>query len=1036
MNKSFHLSTYMMALTFGSVLLVSALFAYSSYVSTNRIVAFQTESSLEHRNRLIQLSLNDRFDLAQYRLESLTKIPQLVEAVRGRVSNSTETLLFDLLREQEKPFFKALIVTDLEGAVIAEAGFAARKIVLDQATLAGLSKKPHRQWRMMEVPKRRNVPATPLMIYSLPVFDPVLNEVTAYLHATVNLRENRDMLLDLQEMSQSFEIAILYNGNVLADAKGGMGSQFLGKLSKDQTNMQMSDDFAFLISPLYIQEPEDVALSLLTVIQSKNTSALESSFYYNAMMTIFWALLSAFVIGVILKHLVGKSANRLLNCVNQVLEGKKSIEYPDGPVQEFNVIGEAFSQIVANIHENERYLTNLIEQASSPIIAWDRKGWIKEFNRAAQKLLDCRYDEAIALNIIDVLPAITGQRGFEQSIFERSIAGEGIDHWEMTHHNEGRDHQVHISWSISPVAFFDTGLVQTVLAQGIDVTQLKNAQEELRRMNEELEIRVANRTTALKSEIQERRHVEYELLRSKERFRAIAEVSSDWFWEMGPDLRFTYMSRRAADITGLPTSEIIGKTRLELVDRAAFERDKEKWLEHESLLRRHEPFRGFEYPIKSANDDVHVFRVSGLPIFDPETNEFMGYYGSGRDVTADYMRASELQKAKDEAESASQAKSEFLSSMSHELRTPLNGILGFAQLMLLPSALELDEKQKEYVKQIANAGSHLLDLINDILDLARIEAKKVGTSIDAVEPVEVILDACTLLEKQASDNSITLINAAADKKIPPVCADYTRLKQILMNLGSNAIKYNSPSGRATFDCCVCSDENMIEFSVIDTGKGIAKDKQGDIFLPFNRLGAEFSNVEGTGIGLTITQKLVELMDGKIGVESDDGQGSRFWFRLPVYTQMDVPIKSVRERSEAKIKNGLKVELATTPFHVLYVEDNPNNQTLVEEALSCIEGLRLRVERTAEEGLDYLKSAEVDLVLLDINLPGMSGWDMMKIINKDEALQSIPVAALTAQAMEADMKRGKELGFAAYLSKPIHIGELFAVIQEYSLKKRV
>lgn len=1034
MNKSFHLSTYMMALTFGSVLLVSALFAYSTYVSTNRIVAYQTESSLEHRNRLIQLSLKDLFDLAQYRLDSLARTAQFVEAVRGKVANSTEALLFDLLRDQEKPFFKALIVTDLKGGLIAEAGFAARKIVLDQTTLAGLSQKPHRRWRMVEVPKRRNIASAPLMIYSLPVFDPTLNEVTAYLHATVNLRENRDMLLDLQEISQSFEIAILYNDKVLADAKGGMSSQYLEKLSKDQTKMQLSDDFAFLISPLYIQEPDDVALSLLTFIQSKNTTDLESSFYFNALMTILWALLSALVIGMILKQLVGKSANRLLNCVDQILEGKKSVQYADGPVQEFNIIGKAFSQIVANIHENERYLSNLIEQASSPIIVWDRKGWIVEFNRAAETLLGWRYEDAIARNIVDVLPAIASQRGFEQSILERAIAGEGINHWEMVHHKEGSDHQAHISWSISPVAFFDSGLVQTVLAQGIDVTELKNAQEELRRMNEELEIRVANRTNALKGEIQERRHVEYELLKSKERFRAIAEVSSDWFWEMGPDLRFTYMSRRAASLRDVPVEEIIGKTRLELLDPDTFEADKEKWLAHEALLHRHEPFRGFEYPIKAKDGSVHVFRVSGLPFFDPQTKEFMGYYGSGRDVTADYMRASELQKAKEEAESASQAKSEFLSSMSHELRTPLNGILGFAQLMLLPSARELDEKQREYVRQIAHAGSHLLDLINDILDLARIEAKKVGTSMDAVYPIEVIQDAYTLLESQANDAGITLINAAEDKKIPPVCADYTRLKQILMNLGSNAIKYNTDGGTAVFDCAVCADQNMVEFSLSDTGEGIAKDKQSDIFQPFNRLGAEFSNVEGTGIGLTITQKLVELMDGKIGVESEVGQGSRFWFRLPVYNEAEKPAKSVAARSQDKIENGLKVELALTPYNVLYVEDNPNNQALVQEALSCIEGLHLRIERTGEDGLAYLETGTIDLILLDINLPGMSGWEMMEQLQKDAKLRSIPVVAVTAQAMEADVKRSIDLGFSAYLPKPIHIGELFAVIKEYNLEK--
>jgi len=661
---------------------------------------------------------------------------------------------------------------------------------------------------------------------------------------------------------------------------------------------------------------------------------------------------------------------------------------------------------------------------------WDEQGRMTKFNRAAERMMGFVVDADQKPDIQDIMGAISQADESERkiSVLERSLNGEMIDGWEMAHRNFKTGQINYITWSISPVAFHQDGSVATVLAQGLDITQRKHAEKELHRINEELERRVANRTRALEDEIVERRQIEAELRNSEERFRDIAEASSDWFWEMGPDLRFSYMSDKAMMVSGFLEEEIIGKTREELIGLTPEDGQQPKWRAHLEALERREPFRAFEYTLKNRHGEKRVFRISGKPVFNSLTGDFLGYRGSGRDVTEDYLRAQELQTAKEEAENASQAKTEFLSSMSHELRTPLNGILGFAQLLLMPKGSQLQDSQKEFINQILKAGNHLLNLINEILDLAKIEARKVEISLEPVNPYNVMEDVIDLLDGLARDRGIQLINEITEDNTTMIYADFTRLKQVLVNLGGNAIKYNKDQGLVRFTCAYDAGRDMVQFNVIDTGPGIDPKKKEELFVPFNRLNAEFSEIEGTGIGLAITDKLVGLMGGELGVDSSPGEGSCFWFRLPVYKQA-----LIDRRKGFTAFHGIETvnPVLKRTLSILYVEDNPSNSTLMQDALAQSPNIELIIKRTAEEGLAYIETHDVDLLFLDINLPRMSGWDMMEILRQKQQIGDFPIIAVTAQAMRADIARAQTVGFADYLSKPIHLKDVFDLIRKHT-----
>ncbi len=380
----------------------------------------------------------------------------------------------------------------------------------------------------------------------------------------------------------------------------------------------------------------------------------------------------------------------------------------------------------------------------------------------------------------------------------------------------------------------------------------------------------------------------------------------------------------------------------------------------------------------------------------------------------------ELENARLVAEKANLAKSDFLSSMSHELRTPLGAILGFAQL-IESGVPPPTSAQKRSIDQILKAGWYLLELINEILDLALIESGKLSLSVEPVSLAEVMRECEAMIEPQAQQRGIKV--SFTQFAMPHfVNADRTRVKQVLINLLSNAIKYNRAGGTVTV-VCTPSTQNSIRISVHDTGAGLAAEQLAQLFQPFNRLGQKGNIEEGTGIGLVVCKRLVELMHGVIGVESTVGQGSVFWVELnltpapQIATDTDQP----RALAQAKVPGG-------APLHtLLYVEDNPANLMLVEDLIARRPDIRLLSARDGIRGIELARAALPDVILMDINLPGISGIQALRILAQDPATAHIPVVALSANAVPRDIEKGLEAGFFRYLTKPLKVNEFMETL---------
>jgi PAS domain S-box-containing protein len=514
-----------------------------------------------------------------------------------------------------------------------------------------------------------------------------------------------------------------------------------------------------------------------------------------------------------------------------------------------------------------------------------------------------------------------------------------------------------------------------------------------------------------------RKHAEEKLRWTESSFRLMVESVSDYAIVMlDPDGSVASWNTGAQRIKGYPADEILGR--------------------HFSVFYPQDdvaggkPRRDLDAVIASGRHEDEGWRVRKdgslfwanivfTAIRDPAGN-LRGFAKLTRDLTERNKVEAILTNARAVAETANLAKSDFLSSMSHELRSPLNAILGFAQLMESESPPPTPS-QGESIIQILNAGWYLLELINEVLDLATIESGKLSMSIEPVLLNDLLLECHSMVEPLAQRRNLRMLFPRSDA---PYCvnADRTRIKQVLINLLSNAIKYNTAGGSVAVDCSANTATGRVRITVTDTGAGLPPEKIAQLFQPFNRLGQETGGVEGTGIGLVVSKRLVELMTGVIGVESTVGTGSTFWVELPSTSPLTMPssidlIPSIDSFEAAH--EGVRT--------VLYVEDNPANLKLVERLIGRRADVRLLSAVDGIRGVELARRHLPDVILMDINLPGMSGIDALKILREDKTTAHIPVVALSANAMPRDIQRGMEAGFFRYLTKPIKVPEFMAAL---------
>jgi len=390
---------------------------------------------------------------------------------------------------------------------------------------------------------------------------------------------------------------------------------------------------------------------------------------------------------------------------------------------------------------------------------------------------------------------------------------------------------------------------------------------------------------------------------------------------------------------------------------------------------------------------------------------------------------SELELAIEEARNANQAKSAFLSSMSHELRTPLNAILGFAQILAADNMPTTPGQKKEFAGHILKSGRHLLTLINEILDLAKVEAGALTLSMEPVGLAEVLAECRSMIEPLAAARGIHVHfprSGSPENAAALVQADRTRLKQVLLNLLSNAVKYNREGGTVSVECAAHAPDRL-RLSVVDTGMGLRPEQVAALFQPFNRLGQENGTQEGTGIGLVFTKRLVELMKGEIGAASTPGVGSTFWIELTTAGGLNGAQAQLAAPAQRDAGQAAAAPDRAAPRLILYIEDNPANLRLVQEIVAFRADLRLLSAPDGHAGLALAHTHRPAVILMDLNLPGMSGFEVLAQLRRDPDTAHIPAIALTANAMPRDIERGLSAGFARYLTKPIDIEQLNAAI---------
>ncbi len=660
----------------------------------------------------------------------------------------------------------------------------------------------------------------------------------------------------------------------------------------------------------------------------------------------------------------------------------------------------------------------ILNSANFSSIATDAKGVIQIFNVGAERMLGFTAAEVLnkitPAEISDPLEVIARAKalsqelkttiapGFEALVFKASRGIEDI--YELTYIRKDGSRFPAV---VSVTALRDAeNIIIGYLLIGTDNTARKQVEAEQKKLDQRL--------------------------RDQQFYtRSLIESNIDALITTDPSGIITDVNKQMEALTGSTRDELIG------APFKGYFTDPERAEAGIKLVLSEKKVTDYELTAR-ARDGKHTDVSYNATTFYDRDRTLQGVFASARDVTerkrfeqALQETNGELENAKLNAEKANRAKSDFLSGMSHELRSPLNAILGFAQLIESATPPPTNS-QKESIEQILQAGWHLLKLINEILDLAVIESGKVFLSLEPVPLDDVLYECQAMMEAQALQHGIRLTFPASEKP-RFVWADQTRFKQIIINLLSNAIKYNKDKGSVVVTCADL-DNGRIRISFRDTGDGLEPEKISQLFQPFNRLGQEARGVAGTGIGLVVTKQLTELMDGTLGVESTLGVGSVFWVELRSTAAPDLMVRN----TELVTTLPPQPKPGKSQHTLLYIEDNPANMKLVEQLIALRSDIELFTATNGTLGVELARSVKPDVILMDINLPGISGLEALHILKDDSSVTNIPVVALSANAMLRDIELGIQAGFFQYLTKPIKVKEFMDTLNlalEFAQKEK-